>query len=180
MTIDISQTAIVLIDVQGNLAQAMHDKDTLFKNLEVLMKAATLLDIPVIWMEQVPHALGPTVPEVAAQLYGNTPIAKTSFSCYQNADFRAALEAANRETLILTGIETHICVYQSAVDLITRGYAVQVAMDAVSSRIPENKALGLARIRQAGACITGTEMLLFELLKDATHPQFKQIVSLIK
>lgn len=179
--LNIDHTALLLIDVQGKLAQLMHDKEQLFANLERIIKGAQVLDIPIIWTEQVPEKLGQTAPEIAELLAdGAAPLSKASFSCCGAPPFMAQLQALNRGQLLLSGIETHICLYQTSVDLLNMGYEVQVVADAVSSRTAENKQVGLDRIKAAGGIITSTEMALFELLGVADGDQFRQIAKIVK
>jgi len=130
--------------------------------------------------EQVPESLGPTIPEIAELLSGIEPIAKASFSCCGREDFNAKLTGLSRDQIILAGIETHVCIYQTARDLIERGLRVHVVADAVSSRALANKETALLRLTAEGAKMTSTEMVLFDLLKTADHPKFRQIAKLIK
>lgn len=178
--LDLHNCSLTVIDVQGKLAQLMHDKETLFKNIGILIQAARLLDIPILWCQQVPDALGPTLPEIAELLSDCEPIDKSSFSCWRSEQFRSVLSSASCRQTILCGIETHVCVYQTAMDLAREHYEVTVVADAVSSRTPENKRIALGRMSRAGVRISTTEMVLFELLKTADHPKFKQIAKLIK
>jgi nicotinamidase-related amidase len=159
----------------------MHQKETLFANLERMIKGAQVLDMPIIWTEQVPDKLGETTPEIGKLLLESArPISKVSFSCCGNEPFMAQLKTLHRQQILLTGIETHICVYQTALDLLNLGYEVEVVADAVSSRIAENKQLGLERMKEAGARLTSAEMALFELLRAAEGPQFKAITKIVK
>jgi nicotinamidase-related amidase len=179
--LNIDHTALLVIDVQGKLAQLMHDKEKLFANLARIIRGARVLELPIIWTEQVPEKLGQTTPEIADLLDGSVaPLSKASFSCCGAPPFMTELQALNRKQLLLTGIETHICLYQTSVDLLKMGYEVQVVADAVSSRTAENKQVGLARIKAAGAVITSTEMALFELLRMAEGDQFRQIAKIVK
>jgi nicotinamidase-related amidase len=171
---------LVVVDVQGKLAGLMHDKDNLFKNIRILIQSAKILDIPILWCQQVPAALGPTVPEIAELLGGCEPINKSSFSCCGCEEFNSKLEELGRKQVLLCGIETHVCVYQTAVELIERDYEVDVIADAVSSRTSDNKQIGLNRMAEEGARISCTEMALFEILRTADHPQFRQIAKLVK
>jgi nicotinamidase-related amidase len=173
-------TVLVIVDVQGKLAQLMHDKEALFANLQRLIQGIQVLEVPIIWLEQNPKGLGPTIPEVAALLPDGEPIPKFSFSCCGNAAFMRALRGAQRANVLLCGIETHVCIYQTAMDLLALGYGVHVVADAVSSRTAENCHIALDRMRDARACITSTEMALFELLRTAKAPQFKAIAKIVK
>jgi nicotinamidase-related amidase len=178
--LDRQHAVLAVVDVQGKLAQLMHEKQALFANLTSLIRGIRALDIPVLWAEQNPRGLGPTVAEIAAELEGMEPIAKMSFSCWQNETFAKALAATGRNQVLIAGIEAHICVYQTAQDLTAAGYEVQVVADAVSSRRPESKALALQKLRDAGVSITSVEMTLFELLKVAEGETFKNILEIVK
>lgn len=177
---DIEDSALVVVDVQGKLAQLMHEKDILFKNVQILIKAAGILDIPILWCQQCPESLGPTIPEIAELLTDSHPIDKAAFSCCGAPDFNDALNKLSRRCMILCGIETHVCIYQTAADLLAAGYSVEVIADAVSSRTLANKQIALQTLAAKGASISSTEMTLFDLLKTAEHPKFKQIAKLIK
>jgi nicotinamidase-related amidase len=173
-------SAFVLIDVQGKLAQLMHEKDSLFSSLVKLIKGITILDIPVIWMEQIPEKMGPTIPELSDLLDDLSPISKTAFSCAGHQGFLDQLKALGRSNIILAGIETHVCMYQTARDLRDADYHVEVVADATSSRTASNREIGLQRIRECGAHLTSVEMLLMELLSDASDPRFKEVLKVIK
>ncbi len=177
---DPKNCVMLLVDVQGQLAQLMHQKDALFNNLEALIKGMKVMDIPIIWMEQIPSKLGPTTERIAALMEGQSPIEKFSFSCCGEPEFMKAFDALGRKEVLITGIETHICVFQTGVELMDKGCKVQVVSDCVSSRTPENKQVGLDRLARAGAEITSVEMAFFELMKAAEGDAFKQVVKLIK
>jgi nicotinamidase-related amidase len=178
--LDIQDCCLVVIDVQGKLAHLMADKESLFKNIRILIQAAKILEIPILWCQQVPEALGPTVPQIAELLADQEPINKASFSCWGQEEFTEILNSLEREQLLLCGIETHVCVYQTAMDLMEEGLDVTVVADAVSSRTEQNKQLALTRLSDEGAGIGTTEMVLFELLKTSEHPQFREIAKLVK
>jgi nicotinamidase-related amidase len=178
--LDEKDCCLVVIDVQGKLAELMHERENLFKNIRILIQVCRLLEIPVLWCQQVPAALGPTVPEIAELLVGLEPINKSSFSCCRCEEFNNKLYELNKKQILLCGIETHVCVYQTAVDLLERDYEVEVIADAVSSRTPANKEVGLDKIAAQGAQISSIETCLFEILKSAEHPRFRQIAKLIK
>ncbi|MDZ4184238.1 MAG: hydrolase [Desulfuromonadales bacterium] len=173
-------TLLLVIDIQGNLAQAMHDKESLFENAQKFIQGAKVFDIPIIVTEQIPAKLGPTIPEIARHLEGITPIPKESFSCFGCPQFLAELNRLGRREILLTGIEAHICVYQTAMSLLAAGYGVQIVADAVSSRTKTNKKIGIKRMKAEGARLTSTEMALFELLGSAANPLFKEIFKIIK
>jgi len=175
-----TDAVLVIIDIQGNLAQAMLDKENLFSNAVKLIKGFNVLNLPVIITEQIPQKLGPTVPQIAAELDGIKPIAKESFSCWEENNFKEQLKALRRRDVVLLGIETHVCVYQTAVDLISGGYNVHLVADAVSSRTPENRRIGIEAMKSAGAKITSTEMVLFEMLRTAADPKAKEFFKIVK
>ena len=178
--LSLENTVLVITDVQGKLATLMHEKDALYKHLAAIAASAKELDLPVLWMEQIPHKLGPTITEVSEQLPEQTPISKSAFSGYGEPEFIKALEQTGRKQVLIVGIEAHICVYQTAMDLHEAGFEVEVVADAVSSRTRQNKAIALDKLSKAGIGITSTEMALFELMKTADAPQFRTIARLIK
>ncbi len=174
------KTALIVVDVQGKLAQLMCGKQALFENLQKIIKGIQVMGIPILWVEQNPDGLGSTIPEVSELLVGITPVSKSSFSCCKNEHFIQSLNAANRNQILIVGIEAHICVYQTAVNLVEIGYEVEVVTDAVSSRTIENKKVALQKMRNAGVTMTSTEMALFELLEVAEGEQFKEILKIVK
>ena len=178
--LDLKSTVLVIIDVQGKLAQIMHDRDTLFNNLHILVSGVKLLNIPIIWMEQVPDKLGSTIPEIKDVLIDQKPIIKDVFSCMKNEEFNNQIKRINPNDIILAGIESHICVYQTAMDLLEKKYNVHIVADAISSRISENKELGIERMLLEGAMKTSVEMLLFEIQGEAKGDRFRQISKLVK
>ncbi len=141
---------------------------------------AQALDVPILLTEQYPEGMGSTIPEIAELLDGVKPLAKTSFSCCGDDGFTEAFANVGREQALLVGIETHICVWQTAYDLLESDYEVHVVADAVSSRKAENKHIGLENMRDSGAIMTCTETALFELLRVAEGPKFKKILKLVK
>ena len=175
-----SKSLLLIIDVQGNLAYRMHEKENLFKHLQALIQAAQILDIPIILTEQVPEKIGATVPEIRQHLKNISAIKKTSFSCWLSKDFKKQLKSFRRRQIIVAGIETHVCVYQTVHDLLKAKYDIQVVADAVSSRTFENKLLALNRIKFLGADLTSTEMMICELLRTSAHPKFKDVLKLMK
>lgn len=178
--LDPKSTVLVIIDVQGKLAQIMHDRDALFKNLHILVSGVKLLNIPIIWMEQVPDKLGSTIPEIKDVLIDQKPIIKDVFSCMKNEEFNNQIKRINPNDIILAGIESHVCVYQTAMDLLEKKYNVHIVADAISSRISENKELGIERMILEGAMQTSVEMLLFEIQGEAKGDRFRQISKLVK
>lgn len=174
------ETAFVLVDVQGKLAKIVHESETLLEKLQQLIRGLRLLDVPIIWLEQYPQGLGRTSEEVSHHLFGLEPIEKITFSACKNEDFMKALKEINCQHVLVAGIETHICVYQTAVELKTAGYNVQVVEDAVSSRTLANKQIGLNKLNAFGIVGTSVEMVLYELLAVSGTEQFKQMLKIIK
>ena len=170
---------LIFIDVQGRLSELVDGADALFKNLRRLLEGMKALEVPVIITEQIPEKLGSTRDEFQPFITV-PPIAKTSFSCCGEMAFIETLEKTSRRQTILCGIETHVCIYQTAIDLHAAGYEVYAVVDAVSSRDPANKALALRRMAAEGVKLTGTEMVLFEILGDAKNPAFKTILQIVK
>ncbi len=178
--LDSRDAVLVVVDVQGKLAQLMDEKEKLFKNCHTLIKTANILGLPVIWCQQVPRALGPTIPEIAGELGDQEPIDKSCFSAWGNASFRKRLSGLMRHQILLCGIESHVCMVQTAADLIRHGFSVQWVADAISSREQSSRQIAMQRVIQHGVRVANVEMVLFALLEDARHPHFKAIANLIK
>lgn len=176
----VENTVLIVIDMQVNLYRVMQEKEAILDNNCRIIQGVRTFGIPVIVTEQVPEKIGPTLPEMAGYLQGIQAISKESFSCWKNQEFMKAVVARERKQLIVTGIETHVCVYQTVMDLLKSGYEVHVVADAVSSRTAANKACGIERMRDAGAAILSTEMALFELLQTAAHGKAKDIFKIVK
>lgn len=177
----IEDTVLVVVDVQGKLAELMADKEELFANLERLIRGADVVELPILWLEQYPEGLGPTI-EPLAQLLSPSrqPMPKVSFSCCGCPAFVDALQATGRRQVLLAGIETHVCIYQTTADLLSAGYEVQVVGDAVSSRTARNRELGLQRAHDLGATITSVEMALFELQRVARGDRFRALARIVR
>ncbi len=173
------QTCLVLVDLQEKLFGVMHNRQKLADTTRRLVQGLNVLNVKILHCEQNPAGLGTTIEPVAQHLSAG-PIEKNSFSCCGERSFLDALEEASPASILLAGIETHICVYQTAVELRRRGLETQVVADAVASRTPENHAIGLERIRNTGATLTSMETCLFELLGRAEGDRFKQILRIVK
>ena len=173
------KSAIVLIDIQGKLAQIMHNSDELFKNIEILIKGVQLLNIPIIWTEQLPDKLGPTTNRISKLLVNQKPIMKSEFSCVINDEFADLLKENDYNHFLLCGIETHVCVYQTAKDLLSLGHEVEIITDGVSSRTELNRNIGIEKITSLGAKVTSVEMLLFEKQKIAVGNKFRELINVI-
>ena len=158
----------------------MLNREQLIANTRKLIQGMQVLDIPILVTEQYPKGLGPTVSEIAELLTGIVTIPKLSFSCCGEKNFLEKLKLLQRKNILVSGIEGHVCVYQTAVDLIDSGYAVYVVTDAVSSRTSDNRDIGFTLMSRYGASLTSTETVLFELLKKAGGEQFKAISRIVK
>ena len=172
-------TVLVLIDIQGKLAKIVDESEFTIDNIVRVVKGANVLELPILWLEQYPKGLGPTVEEIANEIDG-TPIEKITFSAYDNEEFVQKLEATGRKKVLLAGIETHICVYQTAAHLLANGYEVEVLVDCVSSRTAGNREVGIEKMKQLGAKITSVEMALMEMQVIAKGDAFKAISAIIK
>lgn len=177
---DRDDVVFVAIDFQEKLLPAMYGKEKLEKNIIKLAKGLNVFGTPKIVTTQYAKGLGQTTESVAAALGEFEAIDKTSFSAYKNEEFCEALKTANRNTVILTGIETHICVEQTALDLLEAGYKVVLAADCASSRDEENHKLSLMRLSAAGVMITSAESILYEILGGAKAAEFKAISAIVK
>jgi len=176
----IEDALLLIIDVQEKLFRVIHEKETLLSSLQKLVKGCRLLGVPVLVTEQNPAGLGPTVPDLAALMPDAIKVTKFSFSCCAESGFIEQLKAMSRRQVLVCGIESHICVYQTSMDLLAAGYEVQVVSDGISSRTPQNKKLALGRLSADGAKLTGVEMALFELLRTAKAEHFKAISAIVK
>lgn len=170
---------LLVIDVQERLMPVISNKEEVFANVNKLLRGAEILGLETIVTEQYPKGLGSTCQEI--QLPENTQaVEKICFSCLQQDEVKDQLKLSNRKSLIICGAETHICVLKTALDALNDGYEVHVVADAVGSRVDANRKLALKRLRQSGAFICSTEMVLFMLLDQAGNDEFKAISKLIK
>jgi nicotinamidase-related amidase len=183
MLIDAAKASLLIIDVQEKLLPAMAKAEHVVSRCSIVLRAAKKLDVPVTVSEQYPKGLGRTVHALHEGL-GNAPVfEKLNFSCWRDISLRArliGLHDAGRPQVIIAGIEAHVCVVQTAIDLAQSGFAVFVVADAVSSRAEASVALALARMGQSGIEVINTEMAVFELLGKAGTPEFKALSGLIK
>ena len=171
---------LFIIDIQERLSAVMKDKEEVINNTSILIEACKEMDMPIVITEQYPRGIGPTVDEIKNIINDDVKIfEKTSFTGYTE-EVKLALEASNRKKVLITGMETHVCVYQTARDLIANGYEVFIARDAVCSRTKENFLNALDLMKDMGAVITNTETIVFDLLKVAGTPEFKVLSKLIK
>jgi nicotinamidase-related amidase len=175
-----SQAGLLVVDIQERLLPAIFQKERIVENSVRLIKGAAAFGLPIFASEQYRKGLGSTVPEVASAIKGFAPFEKLAFSACGAAGLVSALESSKASDVILCGIEAHVCVCQTCLDLLAAGKRVFAVADAVSSRTAENAGIGLERMRQAGAAIVSTEMVLFELVQEAGTEDFKQILALVK
>ncbi len=175
-----TKAGLVIIDIQERLLPAIDGQARVVQNSLRMIQGAVILGLPLFATEQYRKGLGPTVPEIAQAVPGFSPLQKLTFSACGASDFVQQLQAKGVSQVLLCGIETHVCVCQSALDLLDQAFRVFVVADAVASRAPENHHLGLERTRDAGAILVSTEMALFELLGAAGTEEFKQVLSLVK
>lgn len=175
-----SKAALAVIDIQQRLLPAIFEGARVVQNTVRLIKGLRVLGIPVLVTEQYRKGLGATTPAIAAEIEGLAQMEKVAFSACGAAGFNEALKAKKISDVILCGIEAHVCVSQTGLDLLDNGFRVFVVADAVSSRTAENAGIGVKRMRDAGAIIVSTELVLFELLQAAGTEEFKQILTLVK
>ncbi|HVI89544.1 MAG TPA: hydrolase [Dongiaceae bacterium] len=179
MLIEHARSFLLLVDLQEKLMPAMVEPDWLGRQIGVLLAAARELAVPVVASEQYPTGLGPTVANIAGKLQQSEIFAKTEFSCYANPALRRRFEAAG-DQVVVAGIEAHVCVLQTALDLRAAGRSVFVVADAVSSRRPESREIALQRLAANGVTLVTVEMVLFEWLRRADRPEFKPVSRLIR
>ena len=173
-------TGLLIIDVQEKLMQVMGQRQRVADNITKLVLLSKLFHFPVILTEQYPKWLGPTLPEVAKSLPAYQPISKLYFNCCDVDAFNNCLDSEDLRNVIVTGVESHICVFQTCVSILERGYRVHVPQDAVDSRTDENWRVGLDLMKQAGAVITSTETVIYQILKKAGTKEFKQMLKVMK
>jgi nicotinamidase-related amidase len=180
-TLDAGRTALAVIDVQESFRQHIEDFSALAARVALVAQAAQMLGVPVVVTEQYPKGLGRTAEEIRAVLPEDfEPVEKTAFSSCGAQAFVSRLEEARARQILLCGIEAHVCVNQTAHDLLALGLQVHVLTDCVSSRTARNRQVGLEKMMRSGALPSSTELALFELMRDARHEQFKAIQKLIK
>ena len=180
--VEAEQCALLVIDIQQKLLPPIFQNEQLVRNAQLLIHAAGILKIPTLLSTQYAKGLGETVPEIASLLAGTDPVDKTLFSCFGSEVFCSLLKRlpAQRHTLLLCGMETHICVMQTALAALREGYLVHIASDAVGSRAEWNWKIGLERMRAAGAVISSTEMMIYELMRSSSSAAFKELLPHLK
>ncbi len=181
--LSVSNSLLIVVDIQTKLSAAMPEAEAelMTSNAASLVKAAGLLDIPVLLTEQYPKGLGNIDKAITSVLLDYTLIfEKTGFSCCAAEGFTDTVANTDRKQIILVGQEAHVCVLQTALELMHHGYQVHIAEDAICSRKAEHKFYALQRMQQQGATITNYESVLFEWVRDSTHPEFKNISGLLR
>lgn len=176
---DAEKSALVVVDLQPSFLKAIAEAERVLSRSSFLVQIARLLDVPIIVTEQNPERMGGTHPDIAAHL-ASAPIAKMTFACAGCPDFDAVLASNGRKQAELVGIETHICVAQTAIRLLGRGYEVAVCEDAVGARSDSRHESALRRLRHAGVDVTQTESVAYEWLGSASHPKFREAIEIVK
>ena len=175
-----AKAGLVVVDIQDRFRPVIHEMPRVVQNALRLINGAVILHVPIFATEQYRKGLGATLPEIASAIPDFAPMEKTAFSCCGAPGFVEALRAKGVQDVILCGIESHVCVSQTCLGLLEAGFRPFVVADAISSRTPENHRLGVERMRDAGAVIVSTEMILFELLERAGTDEFKRMLTLVK
>ncbi|MBD3267561.1 isochorismatase family protein [bacterium] len=174
------QTLLLVVDYQEKLVPAMMDHDVMTADLNKLAQGMSLLHIPILVTEQYPKGLGYTLPDLMDALRGAVKVEKTTFSCCGDASFAAELEKRKVKQIVLAGIESHVCILQTGLDLLGHGYQVHIPLETNGSRALKHKENALRRLEAAGAILTNVESALFELMVDSKHPAFRDIQKVIK
>ena len=173
-------TALIVVDIQELFRTLIYDMNSVIANSSRLVRFCDRLEIPVIFSEQYSKAFGATVKEISEVAHQYKPVEKISFSCAGDSGFISKLESTKRKQIILCGLETHVCVYQTARDLLQKGYQISIAADAISSRNVSNRNLGLAYMRDLGVQVMTAEMIMFEILKIAKTADFELVSDILK
>ena len=180
MRVSRESCAGLVIDIQERLFPHMEGKDELLRKCRILIEGLKILDVPLYLTEQYPRGLGPTLEVISDAMGPHAAIEKASFSCCDEPKYLSALKDSARKTLIVCGIEAHVCVLQTVVDLVSSGYTPVVVEDCISSRNPMDKRVAIHRMRAEGAVITTCESILFELTRVSGTDEFKAISRLVK
>lgn len=181
-TLQPDDCVLVVVDIQEKLLPPIFNNEQLVRNSQLLIRLAKILNLPTIVTTQYSKGLGPTVPAIAELLDGVPSFDKVEFSCFGSEGFCGELKTlpANRNTVLVCGMEAHICVMQTVLGALNRGYLVHVAADAIGSRAESNQKIGLQRMEAAGAVISSTEMMMYELMRASGTPVFKEMLKHLK
>jgi nicotinamidase-related amidase len=177
--LDRKKALVLVVDVQEKLVPAMWNFAPVEKYCLALIRAAREIGVPVVATEQYPKGLGPTIPSIR-ELLPSPPLLKMHFSCAADLNFSVALAETGRKQVLLVGIESHVCVYQTARDLVERGYEVHVCADAVTSRLEEHRRVALQQMHDFGAMVTSAETAIFDLLHACGTPEFKKVSAYVR
>jgi nicotinamidase-related amidase len=178
--LNLVEAALVLVDFQDRLTEVVDRSELVVPNLLRMVKGCQALAVPILVTLQVPEKLGPIIPELGEALGNQQIINKAAFSALREPEFVLALHETGRKQFLLTGIEAHVCVLQTGLDLLDAGFQVHVLSDGVFSRTAENHDLALERLHDAGATVSSVEIALFELIRTSKHPAFRTISKLVK
>jgi isochorismate hydrolase len=178
--LEIEKAFIVVIDVQGNLAKVVTESELVNQNVRRLVQGSLELGLPIFLTAQAPGKIGHTTDSIRALLPDHYEYPRTSFSIWEDEKLRSAIQQSGKKQALLCGFESHICLYQSAIDLQANGFEVWMVADAVSSRFLTNKEIALGELRGEGIHLTSVEMTLFALMRDASHPAFKAVSRIIR
>jgi nicotinamidase-related amidase len=173
-------TGLIVVDIQGKLAQIVHDSDQVIARTTTLIRGAQALNLPILWLEQNPDKLGATVPAIRDVLAPHEPITKYTFDACGEKNFIKALQKSKVNQWLVCGIEAHICVYQTVASMVNLGHSVELVCDCISSRTEFHKELAIAKLSAKGVGLTSVEMCLYELVADCRTPEFKEILRLVK
>jgi nicotinamidase-related amidase len=179
MTLQAAESLLVVVDMQPAFLAAIHDADRVRRRVLFLVQAAGLLGVPVIHTVQNPDRMGGSDPEIQAAI-GSEPISKMAFSCWGSEEFRSAVDRFGRADVVLCGIESHICVAQTALHMMEEEYDIALAADAISARTPAMHEIGISRLRDAGAMVSHTESCAYEWMHSAENPAFRDVLALVK
>ncbi len=174
--------ALLVVDIQERMMRVIDGKEEVTRNTVLMMKTANALSIPIVATTQYVEKIGELLPEIKAELGGVTPMDKMEFDCFGNETAAKAIKSLgnNINTLIVCGVETHICIYQTVIGGLMAGFRMWVPADAVSSRTQKNYRTGLSRIREIGGVVANTEMIIYELLRKAGTPVFRELLPFLK
>jgi len=177
--LNINNTALLIIDIQEKFKSAMYNVDNVIESTSRMVRAANILNIPVIYTEQYPKGLGNTVELIQDNFENAKRFEKVGFSCCMDNEFCSYLETLKRKQILICGVEAHVCVCQTVLDLLDKGYTPHIIVDAISSRALDNCNIAIEKMISSGAVISTVEIALFELIKGADHPNFREIQKLI-
>lgn len=180
MLLDVDRSVLIVVDVQERLAPAMHRLPEFLRNTEILMRAAALLGVPMIVTEQYPRGIGHTIEAIAALAPTEAVVEKISFSAAGSKEFNRRFSDLGREEPVICGIEAHVCVLQTALELQAQGHCTRLVRDATTSRNPQSAAAAHERASRNGVELVTTEMVVFEWMRRAGTPLFREMLALIK